>query len=117
MADMGLRPEGLVLDRIKHDRPYEPGNCRWVTPKISTENRRNTVWLTINGQKIRASQAAEMAGIPEHLVFKRLKAGWPHEEIVAIGAVQHGFTRDGLPINPFANAGNVHWRTKRKNTL
>lgn len=40
LADLGERPEGLTLDRIKSEGNYEPGNCRWVTRKEQAQNRR-----------------------------------------------------------------------------
>ncbi len=40
LADMGERSEGLTLDRINNSKGYEPGNCRWVTPKEQRQNQR-----------------------------------------------------------------------------
>ena len=37
--ELGIRPQGLQLDRIDNDGHYERGNVRWTTRKVQQSNR------------------------------------------------------------------------------
>jgi len=42
LTEIGLRPQGMMLDRKNNDGHYELGNVHWVFPIKSAQNRRQT---------------------------------------------------------------------------
>ena len=80
LEDMGDRPEGLTLERIKTDGNYEPGNCKWATFTEQNRNKTNGTELTFNGETKSVTEWAELLGVPRRALFARIKAGWSVED-------------------------------------
>jgi hypothetical protein len=81
LADMGLRPEGMTLERVENDGPYSKANCIWATRKCQAANQRTNRLLTYKGETMSVSAWAERLGIDVRTLHARIhKLGYSVEE-------------------------------------
>ena len=95
LVDMGLRPEGMTLDRIDVNGDYTPENCKWSTRKQQTANRRTTVTLTYNGETKTLTEWAEITGISYGTLKARKQRLKYSDEECLIKAVKPGEKLEG----------------------
>ena len=55
--------ESLTIDRIDNSKGYSPQNCRWVTANTQARNKRNSIYITVDGKSISLSSACELYGV------------------------------------------------------
>lgn len=76
LADMGVRPKGMTIDRIDHDGDYTPENCRWADAKTQHTNTRANVEITFGGRTQCLAAWADELGIRRNTLQKRIANGW-----------------------------------------
>lgn len=63
----------LSIDRIDGTKGYCPENCRWVTQKIQSYNRKNTHLIEYNGELKTLNDLCNELGLPYGTVYRRIK--------------------------------------------
>ena len=53
LRDMGLRPEGLSIDRKDNDLGYSKSNCRWATRVEQSNNKSSRLVVSDNGELVK----------------------------------------------------------------
>lgn len=78
----GTYKEELTIDRINANGNYEPTNCKWATRQEQQQNKRDTIRLTIHGQKGTIREWSLLSGTPGRLIQQRYFKKWSHFECV-----------------------------------
>jgi len=70
--DMGVKPKGLTLERIENDKGYSKENCKWATMKQQASNRRNSRFITYNGETKIMTEWARQYGLSRGVLWQRI---------------------------------------------
>lgn len=73
---------GMTIDREDNNGSYNPSNCRWISRRDNTNNRRNTIFLTAFGRTMPLSKWVEETGLLHATMMRRFKRGVPHDQII-----------------------------------
>lgn len=82
LEDMGERPLGMTLDRRNNNGNYTKENCRWVTPRVQSNNRRDNVFLEFNGYRRTIAQWEREIGLPDYTIGNRINNGWTVKDAI-----------------------------------
>lgn len=76
--------DNLTIDRIDVNKGYCPENCRWVTRKVKSENRRCATKVELFGREYTVEEAAVLLGLKESTVRYRHSKGLPINELKTV---------------------------------
>lgn len=78
-----------TLERKDVDGNYEPSNCKWTTMKEQSNNKRNNVFISFNGEIKTVSQLSQEYGVKYITLYNRIKRGWSIEKALNLGGTKN----------------------------
>jgi len=108
LAEVGERPPGMTIDRIDNNGDYAPGNVRWATRAEQQRNRRNAVFVEIEGEQHRLMDIAKQCGLKRDVIAERAAKGLSRAEVLS---PQRRYNLTGLALGGNAFGAKMRSRT------
>ena len=93
--------KSLNIDRIDNNKGYSSDNCRFVTPRINQNNKRDTLYIEYNGEKkpicivlYDIGKRADYATI-----FGRIKRGWDAQTAIDTPIKKGNYNNRWIKVN------------------
>ena len=103
VEDMGVRPNGLTLERMENDKGYYKGNCMWATRQEQALNTRRLRLVEWNGRTMCISEWERDLG---------MRAGTLKARLGPLGySVEEAFTK---PVKCGGVLPNRRYKTRLK---
>lgn len=83
ISDMGIRPDGMSLERKDNNGNYEPGNCIWADRFAQMRNTRRNRYVEYRGERLTVSEWSRRFGVPREFIRDRMDSGQDAESIFA----------------------------------
>lgn len=81
LADMGERPSPRhSIERTNNDLGYSKANCVWATKLTQINNRRTTLFVEYDGERMPFAEACRRSGVGYNTAYNRKVKGLPESE-------------------------------------
>jgi hypothetical protein len=80
--DMGDPPKGMSIERIDNDKGYSPENCKWADKIQQGSNKRNNIFIELNGERLTVAEWSKMTGILSATILARFHSGLLPKDIL-----------------------------------
>lgn len=107
VSDMGIRPDGMTLERVDNDKDYSPENCVWASRSTQSQNSRNSKIISYRGESHTMSEWERILGFKAGTLKARLGTlGYSVEEAMTKPVKCGGL----LPNKHYAHLEDQSWR-------
>lgn len=100
--------DNLTIDRIDNDGNYEPSNCHWVSYDVQNRNKRDNIYITINGVSKVIEDWSRECGVSSLTIQKRLNDGITGEDLLKPVSLYAGCSSGFAGV--FYRKDNNKWR-------